>query len=105
MKEEIEYIELNYTFDCETDYEYRRYDGTNFIYKIDIEDAKYDILRPEIEKLNLDVNTFDLIDLFDNMYLWDVLIDDDCIEWLKDKYKWEAMEWFKDEHLIEEEEE
>ena len=54
MKKEIEYIELNYTFDCETDYEYRQYDGTDFIYKIDIEDAKYDILKPEIKKLELD---------------------------------------------------
>ena len=105
MKKEIEYIELYYTFDCGTDYEYRQYDGTDFVYKIDIEDAKYDILKAEIKKIEtFDGNIYDVIDLFDNMFLWDTVIDEDAIEWLKDKYKWEAMEWFKDEHYIETEE-
>ena len=96
MKKEINYIELKYTFDCEYDYEYRKYDGTEFVYKIDEEDAKYDILKAEIKKLELDWNTYDLIDLFDNMCLWDVIFDEDTMEWLKEKYESEAMEWFKE---------
>lgn len=97
-------MKFNYIFDCGADYDYREFDGTDFIYKIDEEDAKYDILKSEIKKLNLDWNTYDLIELFDEMYLWEYIFDDkDTIEWLKDKYKWQAMEWFKEEHLIEEE--
>ena len=104
MKKEIKYIELEYTFDCGTDYEYRQYDGTDFVYKIDEEDAKYDILKAELKKIEtFDGNIFDVIELFDNMYLWDTVIDEDTIEWLKDKYKYEAMAWFMEENMIEEE--
>ena len=98
-------IKLKYTFDCGCDYEYRKYDGTDFVYKIDIEDAKYDILTPEIEKMGNFCSVFDLIELFDNMCLWENIFDEDCNEWLKEKYESEAMEWFKEQHLIEEEEE
>lgn len=100
MKKEIKYIELEYTFDCDTDYEYREYDGIEFVYKIDEEDAKYAIAKSEIKKLELDVNPFDLIEIFDDMLLWDTLINDDTIEWLKGENRYEAMEWFKEEHLI-----
>lgn len=95
-------MKFNYIFDCGTDYEYRRYDGTEFVYELDDEDAKYLILKSEIKKLELDINPYDLIDLFDSMYLWDYIFDEDTIEWLKGMYKWEAMSWFKDNHLIEE---
>lgn len=105
MKKEIKYIELEYTFDCGCDYDYREFDGTDFVYKIDEDDAKYDILKPEIKKLELDVNPFDLIDLFDNMYLWEYIFDDeDTIEWLKEKYESDAMAWFKEENFIQTEE-
>lgn len=106
MKKEINYIDLKYTFDCGTDYAYREYDYTDFIYKIDEEDAKYDIIKYEIKRLEQDWNPYDIIELFDNMYLWEHIWDDeDTIEWLKDKYESDAMAWFKEQHLIEEEEE
>lgn len=89
-------IKLEYEFDSGTDYEYIKYDGTQFVYELDEEDAKYDILKSEIKKLELDINPFDLIDLFDDMCLWENIFDEDTIEWLKDKYKYEAMSWFKD---------
>lgn len=105
MKKEINYIKLKYIYDCGTDYEYRKYDGTEFIYKIDEEDAKYDIIKSETKKIEgFDGNVFDIIEIFNNMCLWDTVIDEDAIEWLKDKYEYEAMDWFKDEYLIEEEE-
>jgi hypothetical protein len=105
MKKETNYIKLKYEFDSDYDDKYRKYDGEDFVYKIDEEDAKYDILKPEIKKLELDWNIYDLIDLFNNMCLWDVIFDEDTIEWLKDKYESDAMAWFKEQHLIEEEEE
>ena len=99
-------MKLNYIFDCDTDYEYRKYDGTEFVYELDDEDAKYDILKSEIKKIEtFDGNIYDVIELFDNMCLWDTVFDEDTIEWLKDKYEYEAMEWFKENHLIEEGEE
>ena len=102
MKKEINYIELKYTFDCGCDYEYRDYDYVDFIYKIDEEDAKYDILKLEVERMGNFCSVHDLIELFDNMCLWENILDDeDTIEWLTDKYEDEAMEWFKEEHYIE----
>lgn len=105
MKKETNYIKLKYTFDCGTDSTYRDYDYTDFVYKIDEEDAKYDILKDEIKKLGIDWNTYDLIELFDNMCLWEHIFNEDTIEWLKEKYESDAMDWFKEQHLIEEEEE
>ena len=105
MKKETNCIKLKYEFDSDYDDRYRKYDGEEFVYKIDEEDVKYDILKPEIKKLELDWNIYDLIDIFDNMCLWDVIFDEDTIEWLKDKYESDAMTWFKEQHLIEEEEE
>ena len=37
-------------------------------------------------------------------YQENIFDDEDTIEWLKEKYKSDAMAWFKEEHLIEEEE-
>ena len=99
MKKEIEYIELQYEFDCGLNFEYRQFDGEKFVYKIDIEDVKYDIVKSEIKKLELDINPYDLIDIFDDMCLWDGLIDLDEIKY---DYENDAMAWFMEENMIEE---
>jgi hypothetical protein len=93
-----ETLKLKYEFDCGCDYEYRDFDGEEFIYEVDIEDIKYDIIKSEIKKLELDINTFDVIEILDSLLLWDNLIDEDEA-WYD--YKREAMAWFKDEHPIE----
>ena len=80
------------------------FNGVDYTYILDDEYAKYDILKPEIKKLELDWNTYDLIELFDNMCLWDHIFNEDTIEWLKDKYKWEAREKFEEENHVETEE-
>lgn len=99
MKKETKYIKIEYEFDCGLNFEYRKFDGEKFVYKIDIEDVKYDIIKSEIKKLELDLNTYDVIDIFDDMLLWNGLINE---EEIKNRYKADAMEWFMEENMIEE---
>ena len=94
-------MKLKYEFDCGADYEYIDYEGTEFIYEVDDDDIKYDIVKSEIKKLEMDINPFDLIDIFNDMLLWDNLIDEDEI---KSEYKNAAMSWFKDNHKEEDHE-
>ncbi len=75
------------------------FNDVDYTYILDDEDAKYDILKDEIKKLELDWNTYDLIELFDNMCLWDnILENEDTIEWLKDKYRSEARAQYEDDN-------
>lgn len=102
MKKETKTLKLIYEFNCGLngiDYEYRQYDGELFIYEKDIEDIKYDIIKSEIKKLELELNPYDVIDIFDDMLLWDDLID---IEEIKQEYKNDAMQWFRENHSVEE---
>lgn len=105
-KKEINYLELHYDFDSEyIDDRYRKYDGTPFIYKIDEENAKYDIVYDEVKREEMEINVLDVVAIMDNLYCWDELLNDEnIIDWLKEQYINEAMHWFAEENYIEEEE-
>lgn len=95
-------LAIKYEFECclnGVDYEYIKYDGQEFIYEIDVEDIKYDIVKSEIKKLELELNPYDVIDIFNDMLLWDGLID---IEEIREEYKHDAMQWFRENHSVEE---
>lgn len=98
-------VKLGYVFDSdfgkESDFlenEWDRYDGDDFVYELDKEDAKRTIVKIYLKNSKLDLDIEDVVELLDEMDYngdidWNKIIDRSS-DWLKDYYLKEAMDWF-----------
>lgn len=106
-KEEKKTIVLDYEFDSWYDEDYEEYDGEEFEYEVDIDEAKEFIVESYIDlvsgnKKNIVEFVKILNELHDEELIeWENIFDkDENQEYLKDHFEKEAMEWFIDEHHI-----
>ena len=95
---------MKITFEFDSDYvddKYSCYNGIEFVYEIDDEDIKYDLVACECKREEIEINKLDVITIMDNLYCWDsILENEDTIDFIREKYMSEAMNWYADEHYI-----
>lgn len=106
-KEEKKTIVLDYEFDSWYDEDYEEYDGDEFEYEIDIDEAKEIIVESYIDLVSGDKkNIVEFVKILNELHdeeliEWENIFDkDENQEYLKDHFKKDAMEWFVEQNYI-----
>lgn len=73
------------------------FEGIEFIFELDNEDAKWEVVNRATKKLEMDINRLDVVDILDELDVWETIFDTNTINWLTNKYKDEARNKFEEE--------
>lgn len=101
-------IKLYYRFDsrCTVKSEYFKYDGDEFCFPIDIDEAKNVIMENYVDIINVNrSNIEDFIKLIEELdgeeiISWEKIFESNK-DFLEEYFEHEAMEWFMENHYVE----